>query len=180
MENHNTQMYRCLSRLLEYPEAPAACARELLDAVKMEYPETEVDIRKFIHCADEFPVERWEEIYTATFDVNPACYAYAGYHLFGESFKRGEFLAKLKEKFREHGFDAGKELPDHIGTIFHYLSVADEGDALAEELVADCMIPALQQMIASFTEPDPKAENPYLPLLRAAERILIRQSPVIK
>ena len=37
-----------------------------------------------------------EELYTATFDVTPACVPYVSIHLFGEeNFKRGEFMAAL-------------------------------------------------------------------------------------
>src|ERR1035437_11124036 len=42
-----------------------------------------------------------EERYTALFDLNPVCTLHAGYHLFGEDYKRGELLAGLAAELRD-------------------------------------------------------------------------------
>ena len=36
--------------------------------------------------------------------MNPACYIFAGYILFGESFNRGKFLVRLQKEYRERAF----------------------------------------------------------------------------
>ncbi|HLC23085.1 MAG TPA: hypothetical protein VJL08_01390, partial [Dehalococcoidia bacterium] len=44
-----------------------------------------------------------QEVYTNAFDLQPVCYPYVGYQLFGESYKRGMFLVKLQEEYRARG-----------------------------------------------------------------------------
>jgi nitrate reductase delta subunit len=94
---------------------------------------------------------RIEEIYTRTFDLQPVCYPYAGYQLFGESYKRGAFMVKLKERYRARGFSVENELPDHIPVILRFLStLPDAGQEAA--LVTECLIPALTKMARAFAD----------------------------
>ena len=131
------RIYTLLAELLDYPATPpersAVECGEALTAAGIDHTLPEFDA--FMR---ESPAGQIEETYTATFDVNPACYIYAGYILFGESFKRGEFLVKLKEKYRERGFDVGgSELADHLSVIFRFMATLDENDILARELAGN-------------------------------------------
>jgi nitrate reductase delta subunit len=112
-----------------------------------------------------------EEIYTATFDVNPTCYIFAGYILLGESFKRGEFLVRLGEKYRQHNFSPGKELADHIPVIFQFLATLDESEVLREELIRDCLLPVMRKMLPEFHR-DARRVNPYRYVLEACTATL--------
>ncbi len=84
--------------------------------------------------------------------------------LFGESFKRGAFMAKLEEEYQEHGFDAKIELADHIPVLLNFLCVLDQNDALANELISECMIPVFKKMNDNFKD---DSLNPYVPVLRS-------------
>jgi nitrate reductase delta subunit len=165
--------YLCFAGMLDYPRPQLADrARECTHLLILDYPEAARPIQDFLDFVQSTSPGRLEEIYTATFDVNPTCYIYAGYQLFGESFKRGEFLVRLKEKYRERGFVARNELPDHLAVLFKFLSTLDSTDVLARELVEDCLRPALHKMSDSFSNESQSNPNPYAQVLRAALAVL--------
>jgi nitrate reductase delta subunit len=89
------------------------------------------------------------------------CYPYIGYQLFGETYKRGEFLALLNARYREAGFVVEGELPDHLSVILRYLSRTWDA-----ALVQEGVVPALTKML------DQLPENPYRHLLRAVLAVL--------
>ncbi|MBS1253328.1 MAG: hypothetical protein MAG451_02377 [Anaerolineales bacterium] len=161
------RIYRCFADLLDYPGPNLADrTRRCVDLLGPDYPDAAEGIRDFLDFAENTPLGRLEEIYTGTFDVNPACYIFAGYMLFGESFKRGRFLVQLQEKYRERGFSAGDELADHVPVLFRFLATLDSEDVLAEQLVDNCLVPVLQKMNANFKN-DTETPNPYARVLRA-------------
>jgi nitrate reductase delta subunit len=104
--------------------------------------------------------------------MQPVCYPYVGYHLFGESYKRGAFMAQLNETYHAFGYSAGKELPDHISTVLRFLgldTVNRQGD-FCRSLVDEGLVPALGKMLQTFGA---QSENPYHALLSALQLILI-------
>lgn len=105
-----------------------------------------------------------EELFTATFDLDPSCAPYVGHHLFGDGPLRGLFLARLAGVYRDDGFAgwaAGGEVPDHLAVVLRYLAATPGGEA-REDLVRDALLPALEKMLAGQA-----AENPYTSLLAA-------------
>ncbi|MCU0515970.1 MAG: molecular chaperone TorD family protein [Oscillatoria sp. Prado101] len=146
--------------MLEYPspgirEKASECCHRLA----IDYPEASEKVRSFWKFADSTPASLLEEIYTGTFDLNPVCFPYPGYHLFGESYKRGEFLAKLKQKYRECGFtEESSELADHLTVLLGFIASIPPEDILAQELIEDCLVPALHKMNEGFKEGNPYAE----------------------
>jgi nitrate reductase delta subunit len=170
----------CFANMLDYPRPQLADrARECAHFLILAHPEAAGRIQDFLDFVQSTPLGRLEEIYTATFDVNPTCYIYAGYQLFGESFKRGEFLVRLKEKYRERGFVETNELPDHLAVLFKFLSTLDSTDVLARELVEDCLLPALHKMSDSFSNESQSKPNPYAQVLDAAMDVLERTSQAV-
>lgn len=104
-----------------------------------------------------------EELYAATFDLEPACAPYLGYHLFGDGALRGAFLARLAGVYRDDGFAApGGELPDHLAVVLRYLAATPRGDA-REALVRDGLVPAVDRMLAALDG----SENPYRAVIAA-------------
>lgn len=159
------RIYRCFSHLLDYPtQNLVEQTRTCVDVLKSDYPQAAEKMTSFLKFVESTPLGRLEEIYTGTFDINPACHIFAGHLLFGESFKRGAFLAKLEEEYQEHGFDAKIELADHIPVLLNFLCVLDQNDALANELISECMIPVFKKMNDNFKDDSP---NPYVPVLRS-------------
>jgi nitrate reductase delta subunit len=112
------------------------------------------------------------ELYTTTFDMQPVCYPYVGYHLFGESYKRGAFMAQLNEAYHAHGYSAGQELPDHLSVILRFLGLDAENhrDDFCKALINDGVNPALEKMLKVF---DAQSENPYFGLLSALHLFLV-------
>jgi nitrate reductase delta subunit len=108
-----------------------------------------------------------QELYTRTFDLSPVCALEIGYHLFGENYKRGVFLANLRET--EAPFDLGQEhqLPDYLPVLLRLLTKLDE-EELRSALIVDCMIPATEKMLKTLSE----GENPYRHLIAVINMVL--------
>jgi nitrate reductase delta subunit len=124
-------------------------------------------LREFDSLLAQGPFTRVEEVYTATFDLQPACYPYVGHHLFGSENRRGEFMVGLKKRYLACGFSAGAELPDNLAVVLRFLDRCP-GSGEEDELVRECLVPALDRMITSFQE----SSNPYRGVLEALRRVL--------
>jgi nitrate reductase delta subunit len=173
-------VYRLFADLLEYPtsadlaERARACA-DLLD------PAAAALLNEFRAFVEQSPPERLEELYTNTFDLQVVCYPYVGYHLFGESYKRGAFLARLNEGYQARGFSSGKELPDHLGVVLRFLA-RGEGGEFGQTLLDEGLIPAVNAMVGTFGDEHSQSTstehsrsnggNPYSKVLRALLLVL--------
>lgn len=144
-------------RLLDLPDTAERCA--LL--VSMDFPAWAPDVIAFAETIATLTPEQREELYTQTFDFNPKRALEAGWHLFGENFKRGTFLVKIRETLREHDLDEGEKLPDHLTHLLRLLDRLDQEEG--EAMIAEIILPALRKISESF-EGKP---NPYGRLIRA-------------
>ncbi len=173
-------LYHCFAALLNYPTPDLVDqARTCATLLTLDYPQAAAWVRDFLAFARKTPSGRLEEIYTATFDVNPTCFIYAGYILFGESFKRGKFLVRLQEEYRQRGFSWGNELADHLAVMVRFLAVLDDDDEeLAQSLVQDCLLPVFTKMLSNFNL-DAEHPHPYSQVLRALVMVLERTLPPV-
>ena len=155
--------YRLFADILDYP-TPTLTDRidELLPLVTAVDGKAGQFLARFRGFVAETAPAELEELYTGTFDLQPLCYPYAGYQLFGEEYRRGMFMAQLREHYRVSGFAAGEELPDHLCVILRFLSGREAGE-VEHELIVDCLVPALRKMAAGFAE----ATNPYRGVLQS-------------
>lgn len=144
-------------RLLDLPDT----AEHFAMLVSMDFPQFAPEVIAFAETIQTFTPEQREELYAQTFDFNPKRALEAGWHLFGETYKRGKFLVKIRETMREHEIEEGDKLPDHLTHLFRLLDrlEQDEGEAL----IAEVILPALRKIAESF-EGKP---NPYGGLIRA-------------
>jgi len=164
------QTYICFADLLDYPRPGLpALAYTCADLLTMDFPEAAGQIHDFAERAESTSQGRLEEIYTGTFDVNPACYIFAGYMLFGESFNRGKFLVRLQEEYRQHDFSPGNELADHVAVIFRFLGILEPDDPTAQVLIEDCLAPVITKMNSGFKSDN---ANPYRQVLQAVQSVL--------
>jgi nitrate reductase delta subunit len=166
------ETYLYFADLLDYPksdllEKAGICVGLLGPA----HPEAAGHIQDFMEFAERTPPGRLEEIYTGTFDISPACYIFAGYILFGESFNRGKFLVRLQKEYRERGFSAGNELADHLAVMFRFMGMLDPDEHTAQLLLKECFVPVLTKMIDSFDD-EKTNQNPYRQVLRAVLMVL--------
>lgn len=154
-----------LASMIDYPlpELPDR-AQECAAAFEAGRSPGARDIERFARFVAQTDLNKLEELYTATFELSPVCYPYIGYQLFGDTYKRGEFLAQLNARYRENGFEAPGDLPDHLGAILRYLAHTWDAD-----LVAEGAIPSLEKMVAQLEA------NPYVDLLRAILAVLRKQ-----
>jgi len=116
---------------------------------------------KFLTKIHALSLSEQEELYTRTLDLNPLAAPYVGYQIWGESYKRGEFMAALNSELKAHEIDLEGELPDHLRPILQYLSVSS---APLQELVE-----VLEKAIKTMRDSLKKTEksNPYLLLFDA-------------
>jgi nitrate reductase delta subunit len=116
----------------------------------------------FVKKIGALSLAEWEELATRTLDLSPAAAPYVGFQIWGESYQRGEFMAKLNRAMAELDIDPEGELPDHLVPILRYLAVADPP---IPELIEN-FAPAVQRMISILREKD--KGNPYIKLFEAA------------
>jgi nitrate reductase molybdenum cofactor assembly chaperone NarJ/NarW len=167
-----TNAYETLADLLDYP---AENWRELLGLgagiVITGDPDLVASLVQFQANVKELSLSALQELYTRTFDLNPVCSLEIGYHLFGENYKRGEFLANLRET--EAPFDLGqqRQLPDYLPVLLRLLTRLERGE-LRDSLIADCMIPGIDKMIEALAQ----ASNPYAELVKAVCSALNREA----
>ncbi len=149
-----------IAKLLRYPneETPRLAASVADAAMETGHPCQEY-LEAFALVASSSSAQDLEELYTRSFDLNPDCVLEIGWHLFGETYKRGQFLAMMRHHLREHDIDAGQDLPDYLPALLDLVMKLDSQDAL--DLVDDCILPALEKIQLNLKE------GPYAHLLQA-------------
>lgn len=155
--------YRLFADILDYP-MPLLAGRvdELLPLVASVDDKAGQLLDRFREFVTKTSTTKLEELYSGTFDLQPLCYPYVGYQLFGEEYRRGMFMARLREHYRSCEFAAGNDLPDHLCIILRFLASREPGE-VERELVSECLVPALGKMITGFAD----ATNPYCGALQA-------------
>lgn len=158
-ETVQRRLFRSFATILEYPRPGLAeTARECEALLVEDNPEAAALLRQFRDVAEEVPLGRLEEIYTGTFDLNTSCFPYAGYHLFGESYKRSVFLLGLKERYQAHGFAVEGELPDHLAVLLRFLATTDDAE-LGRELIEEALLPVLPRLLGEGPEAEASDED---------------------
>jgi nitrate reductase delta subunit len=152
------------AELLEYPARdPVPAARRCRDLLARRGAARHLD--HFLDRAGRARPHEMEELYSTTFDLDPACAPYVGHHLCGDSPRRGTFMARLADVYRQDGFagaGAQGELPDHVAVVLRYLAAVPTG-AERQALLEDGLVPALDRMLSAPLDDD----NPYRSLLAA-------------
>ena len=139
----------CAAHLREMDSAAAAPLARFADFLAVQQP------------------ARLEELFTATFDLQPVCHPYVGYQLCGESQQRTFFLMRLQQLFRQHGFAGDGELPDHLATLLRFVgNVADRECGM--EIIRDGLLPALAKMAEGLEG----RSQPYGELIEAVQHFL--------
>lgn len=161
------QVFSAFAELLAYPATdPAAAARRCHALVRDRAAAAHLDA--FAARAAAARPHELEELYSTTFDLDPACVPYLGHHLCGDSPQRGAFLARLVEVYRQDGFPAaapGGELPDHLTVVLRYLAAVSGGED-RRALLEDALVPALDKMLAALEDPG----NAYRGVLSALRK----------
>lgn len=158
------RIFEAFADLLSYPSTdPAPAARRCRALLGARDSADHLD--RFVIRAEAARPHEMEEVYSSTFDLDPACAPYVGHHLCGEGPKRGVFMAKLADVYRQDGFEGGAilgELPDHVSVVLRYLAAVPAGP-LRHALLQDGLVPALDKMLEAPLDPD----NVYRSVLSA-------------
>jgi nitrate reductase delta subunit len=167
-------LYDLFADLLEYPTLVTSLkAGHCYERLQQVRPDVAPFLESFYHVMEQQTLEKMQELYTVTFDMQPVCYPYLGYQLFGESYKRGAFMAQLNETYHTAGYSTEQELPDHIAVVLHFIGLNSDnrhGD-FCLSLQNEGLIPALEKMLKTFGG---KSENPYFGLLSALQLFLVQ------
>ncbi len=166
-------LYQSFAGLLAYP-TPAIFqqAQACLEQLRQSHLEHAGAMENAGRRLQRLSLEQLEELYTATFDMQPVCYPYVGYQLFGESYKRGAFMAQLNEAYHACGYSTGQELPDHLPVILRFLGLSTTAreDDFGRTLMVEGLEPALEKMLQAF---DKDSMNPYFGVLSALYLVLV-------
>lgn len=157
---------RALADLFAYPDAAgAARARAALERLSADAPALRAEVEPLARALqDESPVAL-EEAYARTFDWNPTGSLDLGWHLFGERYERGAFLAELRGRLRAAGVEEGEELPDHLPTCLRLVACLGHG---AAPLAREALVPALSRLRLGLKD----STVPWVAALAAAESAL--------
>ncbi len=162
------EQFEAIAGLFTYPRSDYAEAVEHAMAhtgsATMSLPAFATEVRGM-------PLPALQELYTRTFDLQPLCALDLGWHLFGEDYRRGLLLARLRRELRAHGIPETCELPDHLSYALLLLARVDR--AQGEKFAAAIVMPALEQMLKSLP-----AENPFNRLLESVQQLITIHLPL--
>jgi nitrate reductase delta subunit len=165
-------LYGLLADLFAYPDD--SYADRWLGAVAVLRPVSDVaaeTLQRFIDETRENSLDELEELYTRTFDLDPSATPDIGWHLWGEAYERGRFLARMRERLAEVGIDEGGELPDHMTSILRFIPHLDEKQR--DWWVNQYPLMALEPMLAALE----KSGSPFRHLLAATCEVLRSAHP---
>ena len=112
------------------------------------------------------------ERYTVLFDLSPVCTMSIGYHVFGETYARGELLAGLVGELQQHRVDPGSELPDHLPVLLELLGRMEDAES-RQLLLAVLVLRGLDKMLDELND----AVDPWSAILRTLPEVLARLFP---
>jgi nitrate reductase delta subunit len=166
-------LYEILANLLEYPDDDWGVRLELdRQRINQESAGLATQFLEFCKKTEHFSVSTLQEKYTQTFDLNPVCTLEVGYHLFGENYKRGLFLANLRATEAPYELGQMNQLPDYLPVLLRLLNRLTDTE-LRSALIRECLIPAADKMVAALSE----AGNPYSDLLSIVSSALKIEAP---
>lgn len=170
----DAKQYSLLATALCYPgpETRKGIRELAIEIEKMDEKYRDL-IFPFISYFETETQENLEEAYTNTFDVQAVCPLEIGYTLFGEDYKRGEFLVRISDLHREHNTDLiSSELGDYLPNILRLLSKMPD-EAFKKEFIEKLLLPSLVKMLKNFD--DKKDANPFSRPLRMLNEYLSSQ-----
>jgi nitrate reductase delta subunit len=163
--------YSLFARLLGYPREDLLDVAERCQALVAERnPEAAETLDGFLRALRGRSLSELEELYARAFDLNQTRCMDLGYQIFGETYKRGSFLVKMKDAVRRYDIDAGSELPDHLSVVLRLLPALSPDDDPVE-LASEVMLPVIDKLLRTFEDD----EGGYRSLFRALEQLMMSE-----
>jgi nitrate reductase assembly molybdenum cofactor insertion protein NarJ len=140
-----------LASLFEYPDAgyPDRVG-DVKDCLTGRYSDASAELERFIELLPVDDLQKMQELFTRSFDVQAVTTLDIGYVLFGDDYKRGILLANLNREHRHAGIDTGTELADYIPNLLRLMAVIEDEEVL-RDLAYAILAPALLEMIREFS-----------------------------
>jgi nitrate reductase delta subunit len=151
-----------IAKALQYP-APGQF--EILQQEWRSMPSGDFpkEFGRFLARIEPLSLGEWEELHTRTWDLNPQAIPYVGFHRWGESYQRGNFMSRLNREMAVLNVERKGELPDHLAPVLRYLEATDSP---MPEVVENLLL-ALKAMSESLKKVE--GDNPYRWLLMATQ-----------
>ncbi len=166
---YDNEIFVQFAGLLCYPEIGVV---ERADSLRQKLLAQQDDVAEFCSFVQETEHSDVEELFTRTFDMNPARCLEIGWHLFGEDYRRGEFLVQMRQALEEEDLPESAELPDHLSHCLLLLSCLEAEDA--PEFAKRFLLPAIEKILAGFQEP-----NPYRVLIEVLRAVLRKRYNIV-
>ncbi len=188
---HPFTHYEHLAKLFDYPQRDyPAWVQSVYDMLAGRYVLAAAEVAAFAQLLptegeslSQEALDEVQEIFTRSFDVQSITTLGVGYVMFGDDYKRGELLVNLNREHREAGIDCGSELPDHLPNVLRLLARWEDRE-LVTEFVQEILHPALERMIAEFSQRRMDARNGLYQkhfktlIVSSAERATIFREPL--
>lgn len=121
----NKSVLQLISILLHYPGEEIIAEADY--SFKLENEEVAKRINSFLNYLSNNTLEQLTQNYVHTFDFNEKTNLYLTYSKLKDEKERGNILVKLKEIYRDEGFEIeSEELPDYYPLFLEFLSVASD------------------------------------------------------
>jgi nitrate reductase molybdenum cofactor assembly chaperone NarJ/NarW len=163
----NTETYDLLALLLAYPNDETRSALVHCRALmRAEVRDAALALDRFAEQTASMTTEELQELYTQTFDLNPACSLEVGWQLYGENYSRGEFLVAMRQTLRRLRVTESTELPDHLTHVLAAFGRMETSEA--SRFSAEFLLPALEKMLQGL-----KGKRvPYAVVLEAIQMVI--------
>ena len=147
----NRYHLQLLASLFEYPDADYPdWVGDIKDFLSGRYADATAELDRFIELLPVDDLQKMQELFTRSFDVEAVTTLDVGYVLFGDDYKRGILLANLNREHRHAGIDTGTELADYIPNLLRLMAVIEDEEVL-RDLAYAILAPALLEMIGEFS-----------------------------
>ena len=163
------QKYSILAGLFDYPDQKTDdLIRLTSDILYANYPAATNIFLHFQQTILGMDLHSREEYFINTFEVEALISMDLGYILFGEDYKRGNFLAMMQQEQISAGNDLGSELADHLPNVMRLLPLMSEQE-VAEELAYSIILPAIREILKKFENTDNVYQYAFETVLKVME-----------
>ncbi len=166
---YDSKVFVHFASLVSYPGIRIREDAEALVSALSEQPDDVDRLRQFSEFVCNSEHTDIEELFSRTFDLNAACCLEIGWHLYGEDYRRGEFLVRMRQSLAEENLPETVELPDHLSHCLLFLTRLELQDAY--EFTKSYLLPAIAKILTGF---DKKQENPYRNIIEVLQTVLKR------
>jgi nitrate reductase assembly molybdenum cofactor insertion protein NarJ len=163
------QKYSILAGLFDYPDQKTDEVLRLTnDILQTQYSSVMDTFRQFEGTIGGMDLHSREEYFINTFEVEALISMDLGYILFGEDYKRGNFLAMMQQEQISAGNNLGSELADHLPNVMRLLPLMSERE-VAEELAYSIILPAIREILKKFENTDNVYQYAFETVLKVME-----------